>query len=82
MTDRIDHFALAQGMTGVDRRSTFALAQLAEAQVHATLALAQEQRTRNLIALFQVPDDDADDFIEEGISYLDVLNEIRKGLGV
>lgn len=84
MTDRIDHAAEAHNYLAAATIDTYGDddRKVAIAQVHATLALAQEQRTRNLIALFQVPDADADDFIEEGISYLDVLNKIREGLGL
>lgn len=46
-----DHKADAEGLLGVQWRDDFALAQLAEAQVHATLYLAEQQRIANLIAL-------------------------------
>lgn len=59
MTERIDHYAAAVSMlqdaeTAVDMDLIAAIVQ--GAQVHATLALAEQQRVANLIALSQAAD--------------------------
>lgn len=50
MADRIDHAATAyRTLDEVDWRDRYASVQVAEAQVHATLALVEQQRIANLI---------------------------------
>lgn len=59
MTERTDHAALALRIIESDRDSSFGwetadaqhLANIAEAQVHATLALVEQQRIANLFML-------------------------------
>lgn len=55
---------------------------LATAQVHATLALVEQQRVANLIALFAIDNKDAADFATVGFSYPAALVEITEGLGL
>lgn len=50
------------------------LAQVAVAQ--ATLALAEQQRIANLIALFGMPDNDAHDLSKLGLNWLDVGQQL------
>lgn len=55
MTGQVDHVDQAKSMLGAEwRNGDVAVAQLAEAQVHATLALVEQQRIGNLIALMQM----------------------------
>lgn len=55
MSERIDHAAEAEDLIGAHmsdwRNGAVAVAQAMEAQVHATLALVEQQRIANLIAL-------------------------------
>jgi len=55
---------------------------LAEAQVHASLYLADQQRIANLIALFSLSDVDAEDMKTCGVNWPVVALEIREGLGL
>jgi len=55
---------------------------IASAQVHATLALVEQQRIANLIALFSLPTKDAEDMATLGVDYLDLAHQIKKGLGL
>lgn len=48
-----DHAAEAQSVADVSAHAEFALQWYAYAQVHATLALAAEQRTANQLALLE-----------------------------
>lgn len=52
------------------------------AQVHATLALVEQQRIANLIAFYNVSPDDAGVLITAGVSFAEVLRQIREGLGL
>ena len=52
------------------------------AHVHATLYLAEQQRTANLIALFMLTEDDSTAFAVSGVSYADVKVQIIEGLGL
>jgi hypothetical protein len=84
--ERIDHVAKAAEWltpaegTGLSWEETAGLTAIA--QVHATLALAEQQRIANLIALFTISDEDAEDFVEHGVAYTQVLLEIKKGLAL
>lgn len=59
-----------------------ALMIVTEAQVHATLALVEQKRIANLIALFTLSDADSADFATHGVDYTHVLLEIKEGLGL
>jgi hypothetical protein len=82
MTERIDHYAAAVSMlkdaemsNGVDLIAAI----VQGAQVHATLALAEQQRIANLIALHQ------EGFASSALTtsqWATVLTEIKEGLGL
>jgi len=61
MTERIDHAAEARrGLSVLDAPDTILIADaLSAAQVHATLALVEQQRIANLIALGIIFNDDS-----------------------
>lgn len=90
MNNRIDHVREAlrnidglhdyQSEEGTTDESMLTVA--IEAQVHATLALVEQQRATNLIALFRLEDQDAGDFSSAGFSYPHALVEIREALGL
>ena len=52
------------------------------AQVHATLAVAEQARIANLIALYRLSEEDAMDFARQGVSFPQVSLAIREGLGI
>lgn len=55
---RIDHVAEARNLLDIEwRDSNITIAQASKAQVHATLALVEQQRIANLIALRQYNSD-------------------------
>lgn len=56
------------------------IAQIATAE--ATLALVEQQRIANLIAMFNLSEDDASDAADLGFDYLAAAKEIREGLGL
>lgn len=86
MTDRIDHVAeayewlsnTADEYTREPHVHTNVVGYLAQAQVYATLALAREQRTANLIALWV--GDSA--LLADDVTFERVGDEIKKGLGL
>lgn len=95
MTERIDHAAEARrwatsGATPpilpvhAEDPSILGARQieLANAQLHATLALVEQQRIANLIALFRLNNMDAEDFSKAGVVYSQVLAEIKEGLNL
>lgn len=79
MTERIDHAAQAARVLGNFPHDDIAdnATALAWAQVHATLALVEQQRIANLISLHT-----ADSVIVEAGEWRDVEDAIREGLGL
>lgn len=85
MTERINHVARSLLVVETDRESTLGwetadaqhLANIAEAQVHATLALVEQQRIANLIALHK-----DDSVIVEPSEWGWAEGEIRSLLGL
>lgn len=82
MTERIDHVAEALRERAYAESPgpgdpTLATNWLLSAQVHATLALVEQQRIANLIALHN-----ADSVIVEAGEWRDVEDAIREGLGL
>lgn len=87
MTDRVNHAAEAlRSLQGAGDGRNFATDASAAAQVHATLALVEQQRIANLIALFQMeggPYKVTNEFSVDGVKVNALLvKEIREGLGV
>lgn len=77
--------AQMQGNPYINHLETFTTTD-AEAQMNATLALAFEQRTANLIALYSM-DDDARQGMIDGASmhsehWVDVTRQIKERLGL
>lgn len=90
---RIDHACEARRLLQVERSDAASAlgwdsadaqhaATLAEAQVHATLALIEQQRIANLIAMFSLSEEDASDAADLGFDYLAAAKDIREGLGL
>ncbi|WP_350351915.1 hypothetical protein ABS642_00950 [Microbacterium sp. A8/3-1] len=52
----------------------------AQAQVHATLALVEEQRVANLVALFQVPEDAAGLLSRAGVDFRHAAGAVGEAL--
>jgi len=86
--DRIDHKAEAFALVNVDPMRGYAAVAYAQAQVHATLYLAEQQRIANIIALSQYRVNPAGlpnfrhlvwDFDDDGER---LSAEIREGLGL
>ena len=75
MPDRINHAAEAQKVLATPTSSVWGSpgAMLAGAQVHATLAIVEQVRISNLIALLEHLDGD---------DYIPRLREIEKTLGI
>ena len=74
MTDRIDHAAEAQKVLAMPTSVWGSLSEvLARAQVNATLAIVEQLRISNLIALLEHLDGD---------DYIPRLREIEKTLGI
>lgn len=88
MTERIDHVAEARKVATRIENNSYADRQqyLTEAQLHATLALVEQARVANLIAVSasaarQVAEGTAT--LEDYLRVYDVLNpQIRAGLGL
>lgn len=84
MTDRIDHAAEARKI--LERYKTVGLhtAEATAAQAHATLALVEQQRIANLIALgqFSHPISDSEVLMTAPKSAEKLLDEVRKRLEV
>ncbi|MDR6691495.1 hypothetical protein J2X55_002418 [Microbacterium sp. 1154] len=84
--ERIDHLKqAADWLDGAERPDiTDALAsQMAGiAQVHATLALVEQQRIANLIAVWMGPDIAVEGLAEDGLSFDAVRDAIREGLSL
>lgn len=85
MTNRINHAAEAERalfvLDGVHGSDLSLDEFIAASQVHATLALVEQQRIANLIALWK-DDDDAVALTNAGFSFAGALAEILAGLGV
>lgn len=88
MSERIDHAQMSKLLLGADWRDHTAVAQLAEAQVRATLALVEQQRIANLIALSQATNADGSRIMQGALTH--VIDEysvgvnaaVREGLGL
>ena len=80
MTERIDHAEKAMAFTGAEwRNGDVAVAQLMEAQVHATLALVEQQRIKNLLYIARETHADLMDGLESlGVT----VGEMRGALGL
>lgn len=81
MNTRMDHASAAVGYLHPDSY------QPEKAQVHATLALAEQQRIANLIQLMHVPTGDLSDPIKDALhkafpSNVDWESELREGVGI
>lgn len=84
MTDRIDHVAEALRLADLSQHPdtgdpAVGALYIGAAQVHAKLALAEQQRVANLIALWK-DDDDAVTLSQAGFSFPATLEEILAGL--
>ena len=55
---------------------------LAEAQVHATLALVEKQRIANLISVYTATGDVESGFVGAGIDFGHIAAQIKEGLGL
>lgn len=55
---------------------------LAEAQVNATLALVEQQRLANLIAIYNANAEAEIGYTTEGFDFADIADQIRKGMGL
>ena len=87
MSDRIDHAAEAlRALEGAGDGRNFATDASAAAQVHATLALVEQQRIANLIALWSMPNESKPGFIHAagltGDQDVQAARMIREGLGL
>lgn len=85
MSEHIDHVAEAIRLRNQGARADYHEEQLklfTAAQVHATLALVEQQRIANLIAMFSLSEEDASDAADLGFDYLAAAKEIREGLGL
>ncbi|MGX5770806.1 hypothetical protein ACWKWN_08650 [Microbacterium trichothecenolyticum] len=91
MTERIDHVAQAKSLAAYGTSPSTGSPEVgamfvAEAQVHATLALVEQLRIANLIALdktheqYTVPADD--EIGEEAYASTRLRTDIREGLGL
>ena len=84
MTERIDHAAEAVNFLGAVTYDTHGdddrKVQLA--QVHATLALVEQQRIANLIALWTVSEEDAELLLRAGVKLGGSIIKIREGLSL
>lgn len=81
VTTRIDHAAEADICINSAHKNGEDYFLIQQAQVHATLALVEQQRIANLIALFTIDTKDAADFATVGFSYPAALVDITEGLG-
>ena len=52
------------------------------AQVHATLALVEQQRIANLIAIYSGQDWTKATYVNQGIDFKNLIDEIKEGLGL
>lgn len=74
MSNHIDHAAEAVRLLNTSPLT-------AEAQVHATLALVEQQRIANLLTLLE-SGNDLSGVIWDGTKLIKIRGEIRKGLGL
>ncbi len=88
MADRIDHVAkavefgnLATDAWNANQRE-YATALLASAQAHASLALVEQQRIANLIAIYGSEGVVEDGYGSKGVDFGFIVDEIREGLGL
>lgn len=83
MSETIDHAALSRAFIESNDvpDDQVGVARIAVAQVHATLALVEQQNIANLIALYQ---GDSDILSDEDFDYVKerVQKHVRKGLGL
>lgn len=77
MSERIDHAAEARELLAKVGRGLSVEGCVAVAQVHATLALVEQQRVANMIAYYSV-----DDVVGGGPGSAGALEDIEKGLGL
>lgn len=84
MTERTDHAAEARRVLGnfphEDLMSNTDA--LAWAQVHATLALVEQQRIANLVAIYGATAEVEDGYKSVGVDYGHLSAEIREALGL
>lgn len=55
---------------------------IAIAQTNAMLAVAEQQRIGNLIAVWTMTEDDAVAAVKAGINFGGIITQIREGLGI
>lgn len=83
MAERIDHAEKArEELQGWDMSDAEAPISLAAAQVHATLAVVEQQRIANLIAVYGAEGSTEAGFVSKGVSFSYVGDQIREGLGL
>jgi len=85
MSEPIDHVAEAIGLRQLASAPAYAEQHgnlLAAAQVHATLALVEQQRYANLIAFMVQYESDTGDNVNFSKFHAAVFSEITKGIGL
>ncbi len=86
MTERIDHARIAQeNLNVVGSRPMLpevAAVTATAALVHATLALAEQQRIANLIDIYVTEGSAESGFIAKGFDFGYMADQIREGLGL
>ena len=80
-----DHVAMAESQLDRARREvpdTYSQQLIMSAQVHATLALVEQQRIANLIAIYGSEGSVESGYVGNGFDLGGMADEIREGLGL
>lgn len=83
LIDDVDEILDDHRVTHSDEHAwQYAQATATQATAQATLALAEQQRIANLIALWTAADSDVESLMRYGVNFAYIIDEIREGLGI